>query len=217
MRTTAPTLLARALPALALAATVATGGTSAPVILAATETAPSFAAPGERAAALGLPAPAARDDAQHRQCAADVTGQYPTVCFPAPADADDYISGRARRADGTQAVTLSGSGGTGVATTGAETVGRTCSSSGCTGATTVWFSPSRANCTHGYPANDYYREYVPAFYYAQNYGATTLNCNRMVMYRDNTQGGYLLNDCGSSTAVCGPGGVAYRSISWHNG
>jgi hypothetical protein len=215
-RTRTALFASRWLPALSALAILAGPGGSASVTLATDTGTATFAAPAARAADLGLPAPTDREDAQHRQCVADVTGQYPVACFTAPADAQDYITGTSRRQQ-TQEISLSGTGGTAVSTTGAEVIGKTCGSSTCGGSVTTWYTPTSAKCTHAYPANDYDRDYVSPFYYAQNLGRTILNCNRMVMYRDNEQGGYLLNDCGSSTAVCGPGGVLYRSISWHNG
>jgi hypothetical protein len=198
-----------------LAVAASTSGQAA--TLAAAAPAANYAAPQQRAADLGLPAPASRADAAHRHCAADTDSQYPVACFPTKRQARDYIAGTPQNAGAT--ITLAGFGGTSASTTGNPVVGVTCTGSGCTGTTTTWWSTTGSNCTHAYPYNDYYRNNVSTFYYAQNLssGLSGLNCNRMVLYRDGAQSGAGALDCGNLQGTCGSGAIAYQSISWHNG
>jgi hypothetical protein len=210
------TALARLVPlATAAALAVTAGATGAPAVLVAGGV-PWYDAAGERARVLALPDPTARADAAHPVCAADIDGHYPVACFPSQSHVDRYIAGGP---PGGREIVLSGFGGTGASATGSPAVGRTCTGAGCSGTSTTWYSTTGANCTHAYPNNDYFKENVSTFYYAMNYalGVSNLNCNRMILYRDATQGGGGALDCGSTASTCGSGSVSYQSISWHNG
>jgi hypothetical protein len=62
---------------------------------------------------------------------------------------------------------------------------------GCDGAvhpnTVTWYTKSRANCTHTYPSNDYFKNDVPGFNTVVH--LSSLNCNVVVAYLNGTQGG----------------------------
>jgi hypothetical protein len=55
------------------------------------------------------------------------------------------------------------------------------------GAGTYWYTRSASTCTHAYPNNDYYANYVPVFNTVLVYGL--LNCKIFVVYPNSTQGG----------------------------
>ncbi len=177
----------------------------------------SFGNPQARAASLALPVPQPSHGTGHDNCTIDLTDTYPSACFPSVEDAQDYVRAKSHKAGTSTTVEPAGFGGTSASTSGAPVVGRTCALSSCTGSSDTWWSPTGANCTHAYPSNDYYRNNVSSFRYADNLaaGVGALNCNRMVLYRDGGQGGAGALDCGSATR-CGDGNT-YASLSWHNG
>jgi hypothetical protein len=214
-----PTMTALAAAALLLTPAVTT--TSSSRVLLQSASLPTLAEPRARAADLDLPEPAAQAGPTASNCAIDVGLVFPVACFPTRTDVASYLRGESGRADDERDVhqlVLSGYGGTAASTSGVELLGKTCASTACSSGTVTWYSSSGSVCTHAYPNNDYFAENLTTFTYAENYGRGTssLNCNRMILYRDGTQGGAGALDCGSA-AACGGTSTTYRSVSWHNG
>jgi hypothetical protein len=81
-----------------------------------------------------------------------------------------------------------------------------------------WYTPSNGTCTHNYPNNDMYRNNIAGGYTTFTFddGTSGSNCNRVVLYRDGTQGGGGAVNCYRVNVYCTPG-FTYYSISWHNG
>lgn len=187
------------------------------IVLVDEASVPSLAYPAERAAALGLAAPSGSQVSGRTQCSYDIDGVYPTACFATRADVGDYLARRSRRTEQQGTVMqLSGSGGTPAGSSGTQ-LGMTCTQLSCASAA-LFYTASGSNCTHAYPENDYFAENVAAFTYAENFarGSTTLNCNRLALYRDGIQSGAGAISC-SVAVPCGGGSVTFRSLSWHNG
>lgn len=164
-----------------------------------------FNEPQARVHDLYLPEPTAIYDSKNGQrpggdgvCAVEVRDQAPAVCFAEKQDAADYVSGHSRKPNTTSfiptgfgGVQANSSSGTYVALTcWANTLGSSCSYN-----TVYWYVVGTSwNCTHAYPYNDIYRNYVPI--YNTFYDAVaSRNCNRMILYADSTQGGGSYVDC----------------------
>ena len=209
------------LPVLAAIAVIA-GTTSATTVIETAGGAPGFDRPSERAAALHLPKARGLADAGFGACAVDLGHRWAPACFARQADADRYISGAAdpSQEQGAQQLTLSGTGG--VALAESSGVGyayaRTCEYSDCvTAHVLTWYHTSYAACTHAYPADDSYANFVDHGYVKLinlAYGSSAKNCNVVGIYPSINQGGGGAFLC--YTATCGAFSGRYNSFSLQN-
>lgn len=165
----------------------------------------------ERADALGLPVPALKPKPGKNACAVYIQDPEHKACFAESEDAEAFISGKSKK---TIQIQPTGIGGIAL-TNNYFGFAKTCQVSDCSsGHELFWYTSSDGNCTHKYPYNDMYVNYVDHGYEKlENYGAGR-NCNRVVMYNGANQPGAGAQNCWIQ--VCYPGNSRY-SFSMHNG